>query len=111
LDLDEVVIDARYLLENENVLTGCTLEMTAHKVCVGDSLNVGDVHKIQNASVDSPPPSSVAPSLDFTRGVQFEKDFRSKFGHSVNFVDVLEGENFCWLYLLDVQNSNWIFTQ
>jgi hypothetical protein len=26
------------------------------------------------------------PSLDFSRGVQFEKDFRSKFGHSVNFV-------------------------
>jgi hypothetical protein len=53
---------------------------------VGDSLNVDDIHKIQNTPIVSHPPSSVAPSLDFSRGVQFEKDFRSKFGHSVNFV-------------------------
>jgi hypothetical protein len=86
LNLDEVIIDTRYLLEKEEVLTGCTLEMTAHKVCLGDSPNVGDVSKIQASSVVSPPLSSVAPSLDFARGVQFEKDFRNKFGHSVNFV-------------------------
>jgi hypothetical protein len=87
LDLDEVIIDARYLLENENVHSSCTLEMTAHKVCVGESLIVDDVHKIKSVSLASHQPSSVVPSLDFSRGIQFEKDFRSKFGHSVNFVE------------------------
>jgi hypothetical protein len=88
LNLEEVIIDARYLLENEEVLPGCTLEMTAHKVSVGASMNVIDVIATKDeVSTDvSLDHSSVAPSLDFARGVQFEKDFRSKFGHSVNFV-------------------------
>jgi hypothetical protein len=65
LDLDEVIIDARYLLENESVRSGCTLEMTAHKVCVGESLIVDDVHKIKNVALVSHQPSSVAPLWTF----------------------------------------------
>jgi hypothetical protein len=82
-----VIIDAWYLLENEDVLPGITLEMTAHKVSVGVRLNIDDVAAIQekiSSELSLPQPSS-APSLNFAKGVQFEKDIRSKFGHSVNF--------------------------
>jgi hypothetical protein len=42
-----VIIDAWYLLENEEVLPSITLEMTAHKVSLGVSLNIDDMAAIQ----------------------------------------------------------------
>jgi hypothetical protein len=91
--------------------------MIAHRVCVGVSLNANDAHIVQNDSVAVAPSSSVvpsldsshkiqnarvdgapAPSLDFGRGIQFEKDFRSKFGHSVNFVEGFRRREF-WLVI------------
>jgi hypothetical protein len=86
LDLDEVIIDARYLLENEEVQAGSKIKMTSHIVSVGDCLLEGDVTPpfAQAASVHH---HNLAPSLDFAKGLQFEKNIRSKFGHSINFTE------------------------
>jgi hypothetical protein len=89
LNLEEVIIDARYLLENEEVLPGSTFEMTSLMVPVGSCLIDVDVASNHDQPASDPPklqPSS-SPSLNFARGVQFEKDIRSKFGHSVNFIE------------------------
>jgi hypothetical protein len=86
LDLDEVIIDARYLLENEEVQSGSKIEMTSHIVSVGVCLLEGDVTPpfAQPTSVHH---HNLAPSLDFAKGLQFEKNIRSKFGHSINFTE------------------------
>jgi hypothetical protein len=85
-DKDDALIDARFLLEGENVSSGVAIEMPVHKVIVGNPIEE-KVHSNQNqkSSLDSlsqvPPPS-----LDFNRGMNFESEIRRKFGHSVNFV-------------------------
>jgi hypothetical protein len=43
LNSDEVIIDARYLLENEEIVPGCTIEMTMLKVLVGESITSSDL--------------------------------------------------------------------
>jgi hypothetical protein len=83
-DQDEVLIDARFLLEGEQVSTGVAIEMPVHKVIVGNLIE-DKVRQNQKSSLDSlsqvPPPS-----LDFSKGKIFESEIRRKFGHSVNFM-------------------------
>jgi hypothetical protein len=69
--------------------------MTDHIVSVGICLLEGDVTPpiVQVAPVHH---QIYAPSLDFAKGLQFEKNIRSKFGHSINLLRVLEGENLFW---------------
>jgi hypothetical protein len=86
LNLEEVIIDARYLLENEEVQTGSKIEMTAHIFSVGICLLEGDVTPpiVQVAPVHHHIP---APSLDFAKGLQFEKNIKTKFRYSINFTE------------------------
>jgi hypothetical protein len=80
LNLEEVIINVRYLLENEEVHPGITVEMIAHMVTMGSSLLDGDVASSHEKAVIEPPnlqqPS--APSLNFARGVQFEKRYQKQ---------------------------------
>jgi hypothetical protein len=81
LNLEEVIINVWYLLENEEVCPGITIEMTTHIVTVGSSLLDGDVASSHEKTVIEPPnlQQSSAPSLNFARGVQFEKRYQKQF--------------------------------
>jgi hypothetical protein len=96
LNLEEVIINVRYLLENEEVCPGITVEMIAHMVTVGSSLLDGDVASSHEKSVIEAPnlQQSSAPSLNFARGVQFEKRYQKQFGHSVNFTEGFRRKEF-----------------
>jgi hypothetical protein len=83
LDHEEVIIDARFLLENEEIKPGFTLDMPVHKVVVGSEISESKTPKV---SSDIPNPSSASSlSLNFDKGVSFKKDILDKFGSSVAF--------------------------
>jgi hypothetical protein len=87
LDSDEVIIDARYLLENENITPGCTIDMTALRVFVGESASSSElVTSIPEPNVQAPM-QVLAPSLNFKKGTEFEECIKRKFGYSVNFTN------------------------
>jgi hypothetical protein len=85
-DKDDSLIDARYLLEDENVAPGVSIEMPVHKVIVGNLIE----EKTQPPQIKIPSSDSSAqvppPFLDFRRGIRFESDIRRKFGYNVSFV-------------------------
>jgi hypothetical protein len=96
--MQEEVLDARFLLENEKIHSGLILDLKSHTVVVGErtisnSLDYG----VQLLKSSSPKEnyqkdfSSVTShknlALDFSRGVSFEAACKSKFGHSVTLVN------------------------
>jgi hypothetical protein len=85
-DQDGVLIDARFLLEGEQVSTGVAIEMPVHKVIVGNLIE----EKVRSKQSQNPSLDAISqvlpPSLDFSKGKNFESEIRRKFGHSVNFV-------------------------
>jgi hypothetical protein len=84
LDKDEVVIDARFLLEGEIISAGISIDMLVHKVTVGQKID--DMIYVKKQTQETSNQVPAPPSLDFSRGIKFEIDIKSKFGHSVNFV-------------------------
>jgi hypothetical protein len=79
LDRDEVVIDARFLLEGEIISARISIEMPVHKVTVGQKIdNMIYVKKPAQGKMNQ---VLAPPSLDFSRGIKFELDIKSKFGH------------------------------
>jgi hypothetical protein len=83
LDHEEVLIDARFLLENEVIKPGLSLDLPVHKVIVGSEISESKTPKVFS---DIPNPSSVTSlSLNFDKGVSFKKDILDKFGSSVAF--------------------------
>jgi hypothetical protein len=80
-DKDDSLIDARFLLEDENVAPGVSIEMPVHKVIVGNLIE----EKARPSQIKISPSDSSAqvhpPSLDFSRGNKFESDIRRKFGY------------------------------
>ena len=102
LDFDEQVIDARYLIEGELVSSGNMIELSYHKILEGDRIfsevlpqvfrekviksQATEVLSQSGKSVSSAPAPSVAPpSINFSRGLSFEKSIFRKFGHPINF--------------------------
>jgi hypothetical protein len=87
LDHEEVLIDARFLLENEVIKPGLSLEMPVHKVIVDSEITESKTPKVFS---EKPNPSSLVNSptslsLNFDKGVSFKKDILDKFGSSVAF--------------------------
>jgi hypothetical protein len=87
LDTDEVIIDARYLLENESISPGCTIDMTALRVFVGESASSSELAASIPEPVVQAPMQVLAPSLNFKKGIEFEENIKRKFGYSVNFTN------------------------
>jgi hypothetical protein len=87
LDHEEVLIDARFLLEDEVIKPGLSLEMPVHKVIVGSKITVSQASKVpsEKSNPSSIVNSSTSLSLNFDKGVSFKKDILSKFGSSVGF--------------------------
>jgi hypothetical protein len=87
LDHEEVLIDARFLLEDEVIKPGLSLEMPVHKVIVGSEIPASKSSKVSTEK--SNPPSIINSfthlSLNFYKGVSFKKDIMNKFGSSVAF--------------------------
>jgi hypothetical protein len=94
LDNDEILIDARFLLENESITKGSQIELPVHKVIIGDQITQSSA---QSSNISSKKSSDVLlkdissetqvspPHFNFARGAQFADDVYKKFGHSVNF--------------------------
>jgi hypothetical protein len=91
---EEILIDARFLLENESITKGSQIELPVHKVLIGDQI----AHSSDQSSKiitkkakdvilkDSSHEIQVSPpQFNFARGTQFVDDVYKKFGHSVNF--------------------------
>jgi hypothetical protein len=76
LDMQEDVLDARFLLENEKIHSGLILNLKSHTVVVGeriisDSLAFGvQLLKSTSSKLDNSQKENLA--LDFSRGVSFE---------------------------------------
>jgi hypothetical protein len=84
LDEQDVLIDARFLLEEESISPGLHIELPVHKVIVGEQISnlpptIAHANVYQ-ANVDIPF------SLNFAKGIKFCEVMQQKFGHSVNFV-------------------------
>jgi hypothetical protein len=84
LDEQDVLIDARFLLEEESISPGLHIELPVHKVIVGEQISnlpptIAHANVYQ-AKVDIPF------SLSFAKGIKFCEVMQQKFGHSVNFV-------------------------
>jgi hypothetical protein len=87
LDHEEVLIDARFLLEDEVIKPGLSLEMPVHKVIVGFEISESKPSKV-SPEKSNPPSilnSSTHLSLNFDKGMCFKKDIMNKFGSSVAF--------------------------
>jgi hypothetical protein len=94
LDNDELLIDARFLLENESISKGSQIELPVHKVIIGDQIPQSSA---QSSNISSKKSSDVLlkdissetqvspPHFNFARGAQFADDVYKKFGHSINF--------------------------
>jgi hypothetical protein len=97
LDMQEEVLDARFLLENEKIHSGMILDLKTHTVVVGeriisDSLEFGvNLLKSSSATVhhDKSIPENLQEdlALDFSAGLSFEATCKSKFGHSVTLAN------------------------
>jgi hypothetical protein len=97
LDMQEEVLDARFLLENEKVHSGLILDLKFHTVAVGeriiaDSLDLGvNILKSsctkQTSSTSDSPTSLGVPALDFSKGAAFEATCKSKFGHPITIAN------------------------
>jgi hypothetical protein len=94
LNNEEILIDARFLLENESITKGSQIELPVHKVLIGDQIAQSSDQSSKIASKkatdvilkDSPNETQVSPpQFNFARGTQFADDVYKKFGHSVNF--------------------------
>jgi hypothetical protein len=87
LDHEDVLIDARFLLENEVIKPGLSLEMPVHKVIVGSEISKSKASKVSSkkSNPSSIVNSSTSLSLNFDKGVSFKKDILNKFGFSVAF--------------------------
>jgi hypothetical protein len=87
LDHEEVLIDARFLLEDEVIKTRLSLEMPVHKVIVGPEISESKSSKVppEKSNPSSIINSSTNLSLNFDKGVCFKKDILNKFGSSVAF--------------------------
>jgi hypothetical protein len=95
LNNEEILIDARFLLENESITKGSQIELPVHKVLIGDQIAQSSDQSSKIASKkatdvilkDSPNETQVSPpQFNFARGTQFADDVYKKFGHSVNFL-------------------------
>jgi hypothetical protein len=98
LDMQEEVLDAIFLLENEKIHSGLILDLKSHTVVVGERIISNSLdYGVQLLKSSSPKEnyqkdfSSVTShknlALDFSRGVSFEAACKSKFGHSVTLVN------------------------
>jgi hypothetical protein len=94
LNNEEILIDARFLLENESITKGSQIELLIHKVLIGDQIAQSSDQSSKIASKkatdvilkDSTNETQVSPpQFNFARGTQFADDVYKKFGHSVNF--------------------------
>jgi hypothetical protein len=87
LDHEEVLIDAHFLLEDEVIKPGLSLEMPVHKVIVGSEISESKSSKVppEKSNPSSIINSSMNLSLNFDKGVCFKKDILNKFGSSVAF--------------------------
>jgi hypothetical protein len=95
LDMQEEVLDARFLLENERVHPGLILDLKSHTVSVGERIIVDSLaqgvnmlksscSKQDNSTTScSTTFSPGVPALDFSKGISFEAACKSKFGHSI----------------------------
>jgi hypothetical protein len=92
LDKDEVVIDARFLLEGEIISARISIDIPVHKVTAGQKIN--DINYVKKQTQVASNQVPAPPSLDFSRGLKFELDIKSKFGHSVNFVPGFQKREF-----------------
>jgi hypothetical protein len=94
LNNEEILIDARFLLENESISKGNQIELPVHKVIIGDQISPSSDQnsKIIDTCVAEDPLKSSAqelqvspPQFNFARGTQFAEDIFKNLGHSVNF--------------------------
>ena len=90
LDREEVVLYARYLLQDEEVCSGYSIDMPVHKVLIGDQILSKDQVQADKDIISVEPSSlqvnsPLPPSVNFELGKDFEKAIRSKFGHPINF--------------------------
>jgi hypothetical protein len=66
--------------------------MPVHKVTVGQKID--DMIYVKKQTQETSNQVPAPPSLDFSRGIKFEIDIKSKFGHSVNFVPGFQKREF-----------------
>jgi hypothetical protein len=90
LNQEEVLIDARFLLEGENISNGVKIELPVYHVRVGDlTSKAKDPSFDKSAKINSVGQDTsykvTPPSLSFARGLKFKEDIVRKFGHEVNF--------------------------
>jgi hypothetical protein len=99
IDMNEEVMDARFLLGDERVHSALILDLRSHTVVVGesfisDSLELG-AHMLKSTpsnlgNTHTSITSEVAHkdlAFDLSRGVSFEATCKSKFGHSVTLAN------------------------
>jgi hypothetical protein len=84
LDDQEVLIDARFLLEGESISLGMHIELPVHKVFIREQISKAS-EDLPNAS-SSQRKTSLQLSLNFEKGTKFSTAMLQKFGQSVNFV-------------------------
>jgi hypothetical protein len=91
-----VIIDARYLIEDEKNSPGMIIDMPVHKVLVGERIFTDSIE--HGIKMRFPPPKPVEPtvpfSINFDRGLKFQDSACLKFGHPVNFKPNFKGGEF-----------------
>jgi hypothetical protein len=95
LNNEEILIDARFLMENESIMKGNQIELPVHKVLIGDQISLAssdqNTKKIVANAADIPLKAGSQdiqvspPQFNFARGAQFAEGIFKKIGHSVNF--------------------------
>ena len=75
LNCDKVVIDARFLLQDEKVSSGVILDLVVKRVMVGEQIFDGPISSTKHKYI----------SVDFSKGRMFEDNMFKKFGHHINF--------------------------
>jgi hypothetical protein len=104
LDDQDILIDARFLLEGESISPSMHIELPVHKVIVGEQIYKASEALPSANSSQAKTNSSL--SLNFERGIKFSEVMQQKLASQSTLCLVLGKGNSLWLLLLVEQISN-----